>query len=112
MVGNNSAFPILILTNPKYKVNRTGIYFASIFTISGFILNRMNVCVTSLVGSSGQSYTPSFEEIGITLFLLMSAMIAFKFVVENFNVFEKEEHVEDAVVDKKQILSNKILLNK
>jgi len=83
--------PIWILSNPKYRVNRTGLYFAAIFTISGFILNRMNVCVTSLVRSSGQSYSPSFEEIGITLFLLMAAMIAFKLVVENFHVFGKEE---------------------
>ena len=51
----------------------------------------MNVCVTSLVRSSGQSYVPSLEEIGITLFLIMIAMIAFKYVVENFKVFSHEE---------------------
>ena len=107
-----SVIPILILTNPKYNVNRTGIYFASIFTISGFILNRMNTCVTSLVRSSGQSYIPSFEEISITLFLLMVAMIAFKLVVENFNVFEKEVHFENTASDKKAILTNEIILDK
>ncbi len=107
-----SIIPILILTNPKYNVNRTGIYFASIFTISGFILNRMNTCVTSLVRSSGQSYIPSFEEISITLFLLLIAMIAFKLVVENFNVFEKEVHIENIASDKKAILTNEIILDK
>jgi len=88
-------FPVWILTNPKYKVNRTGIYFAAILTISGFMLNRMNVCITSLVRSSGQSYSPSFEEIGITLFLVMAAMIAFKVVVEKFDVFEPEEALQE-----------------
>ncbi len=107
-----SVIPILILTNPKYNVNRTGIYFASIFTISGFILNRMNTCVTSLVRSSGQSYVPSFEEIGITLFLLMVAMIAFKLVVENFNVFEKGVHIENIASDEKTILTTEIILDK
>ncbi len=107
-----SVIPILILTNPKYNVNRTGLYFASIFTISGFILNRMNVCVTSLVRSSGQTYTPSFEEVGITLFLLMSAMIAFKIIVENFNVFEKDEQVETEKVSQPEILSKEIILDK
>src|SRR5690606_20712739 len=82
--------PIWILTHSKWKVNRTGLYFASIFTISGFILNRMNVCVTSLVKSSGASYSPSFEEVGITLFLILVSVLAFKFVVENFRVFPKE----------------------
>jgi Ni/Fe-hydrogenase subunit HybB-like protein len=88
-----SIIPILILTHPRYKVNRTGLYFASIFTISGFILNRMNVCVTSLVRSSGQVYRPSFEEIGISLFLLLAAMVAFKLVVENFRVFTHSDSV-------------------
>ena len=90
-----SIIPILLLTHSRYKVNRTGLYFAAIFTMSGFVLNRMNVCVTSLVGSSGQSYSPSFEEVGVTLSLVLVAMVAFKLVVENFRVFEKEEvHLE------------------
>ena len=107
-----SVIPILILTHPKYKVNRTGLYFASILTISGFILNRMNVCVTSLVRSSGQVYRPSFEEIGITLFLLLTAMVAFKLVVENFPVFAREDSFKEkgeevlTLQSKQQILSN------
>ncbi len=107
-----SIIPILILTHPKYKVNRTGLYFASIFTISGFILNRMNVCVTSLVRSSGQVYRPSFEEIGITLFLLLATMVAFKLVVENFHVFTHEDSSKErkeellTLQSKQQILSN------
>ena len=39
-------------------------------------------------------------------------MIAFKLVVENFNVFEKEEHIENEVSDKKTILTNEIILDK
>ena len=107
-----SIIPIVILTYNKYRVNRTGLYFASIFTISGFILNRMNVCVTSLVRSSGQTYRPSFEEISITLFLLLTAMVAFKLVVENFHVFSKAESFRKkgeeflALQSKQQILSN------
>jgi Ni/Fe-hydrogenase subunit HybB-like protein len=101
-----SVLPIWILTNPKYKVNRTWLYFASILTISGFILNRMNVCVTSLVRSSGQSYTPSFEEIGITLFLIMAAMLAFKFIAENFQVFPKEETIPVVETSKEEIETN------
>ncbi|MFO7445856.1 MAG: NrfD/PsrC family molybdoenzyme membrane anchor subunit [Ignavibacteriaceae bacterium] len=102
--------PVWILTHPKYKVNRTGLYFASIFAISGFMLNRMNVCVTSLVRSSGQSYVPSFEEVGITLFLVMLAMIAFKYTVEKYRVFEKEEvHAETAAANEKVTVGNAVL---
>jgi Ni/Fe-hydrogenase subunit HybB-like protein len=103
--------PIWILTNPKYKVNRTGLYFASIFTISGFILNRMNVCVTSLVRSSGESYVPSFEEVGITLFLILVSIIAFKLVVENFQVFPKEESLPEVVVLTKETETKNLIYN-
>ena len=103
--------PIWILTNPKYKVNRSGLYFASIFTISGFILNRMNVCVTSLVRSSGESYVPSFEEVGITLFLILVSIIAFKLVVENFQVFPKEESLPEAVVLTKETETKNLIYN-
>ncbi len=98
--------PIWILTNPKYRANRMWLYFAAIFTMSGFILNRMNVCVTSLVRSSGQSYSPSIEEIGITLFLVMCVMIAFKIIVEKFQVFEKEEANTKTETSKDEIEAN------
>jgi Ni/Fe-hydrogenase subunit HybB-like protein len=103
--------PIWILSNPKYKVNRSGLYFASIFTISGFILNRMNVCVTSLVRSSGESYVPSFEEVGITLFLILVSIIAFKLVVENFQVFPKEESLPEVVVLTKETETKNLIYN-
>jgi len=103
--------PIWILTHPKWKVNRTGLYFASIFTISGFILNRMNVCVTSLVKSSGVSYIPSFEEVGITLFLILVSVLAFKFVVENFRVFPKEESFAEIKSQVEAIESDSLILN-
>jgi len=106
-----SVIPIWILANPKYKVNRTGLYFASIFTISGFILNRMNVCVTSLVRSSGQSYSPSFEEVGITLFLILVSVLAFKFIVENFRVFEEKVH-DEVEVSKEEIETKDLIFDK
>lgn len=103
--------PVWILTHPKLKVNRTGLYFASIFTISGFILNRMNVCVTSLVKSSGESYIPSFEEVGITLFLILVSVIAFKLVVENFSVFPKEETFSE-IKNEEELQTDNLILNK
>jgi Ni/Fe-hydrogenase subunit HybB-like protein len=104
--------PIWILLHPKYKVNRMWLYFAAIFTISGFILNRMNVCVTSLIRSSGQSYSPSFEEVGITLFLVLAAMLSFKFIVERFPVFEKEVIDNDAEISGEGIKTKDLIFDK
>jgi len=104
--------PILILINPKYKINRTGLYFASIFTISGFILNRMNVCVTSLVRSSGQSYSPSFEEVGITLFLILTAVISFRLIAGNFRIFSKDEIHSEINLEDTKVKTGNLVFNK
>jgi hypothetical protein len=71
----------------------------------------MNVCVTSLVRSSGESYVPSFEEVGITLFLILVSIIAFKLVVENFQVFPKEESLPEAVVLTKETETKNLIYN-
>jgi hypothetical protein len=60
---------------------------------------------------SGQSYAPSFEEVGITLFLVLVSVLAFKIIVENFQVFEEEinNHVE---VSKEEVETESIVFNK
>ncbi len=86
--------PLYMLSSPRFNNNRMGLYFISIFTLSGFVLNRMNVSVTSLVRYSGESYRPSFGEIAITLFLVALGAVAFNLIVKYFPVFEKQQPVE------------------
>ncbi len=83
--------PIIILSNKNNRENKGMLFIASGMVISGFILNRMNVCITGMAASSGVKYFPSVEEIAITFMLLVIALLAFRFVVRNFRVFEDEE---------------------
>jgi len=85
-----SVIPVLIFSNKNFRVDRQWLYFGSVFTLCGFVLNRMNVSITSLIRSSGQNYTPSFEEISITLMIIVIGMWAFNFVAKNFKVFPKD----------------------
>ena len=83
--------PIIILSNKNNRENKGMLFIASGMVISGFILNRMNVCITGMVASSGVKYFPSIDEITITFMLLVFALLAFRFVVRNFRVFDDEE---------------------
>lgn len=83
--------PIIILSNKNNRENKWMLFIASGMVISGFILNRMNVCITGMAASSGVKYFPSIEEIAITFMLLVIALLVFRFVVRNFRVFEDEE---------------------
>jgi Ni/Fe-hydrogenase subunit HybB-like protein len=86
--------PAFFLSSKKFRDNRKYLYFSSLFVIAGFLLNRMNVSVTSLAAMSTASYFPSVYEISVTLMLCTIGMWAFKFITANFPVFE-EEHEEE-----------------
>ena len=82
--------PIYMLSKKKYREDKKWLYIISIFVISGFILNRLNVSITGLAASSGRNYFPSFDEISITLMLVVLTMFAFNLIVRNFPVFIEE----------------------
>ncbi|MGE5457812.1 MAG: NrfD/PsrC family molybdoenzyme membrane anchor subunit [Methanococcaceae archaeon] len=102
--------PVYFLSIRRFREDRFWLYIASIFVISGFVLNRMNVAITGLQASSGVSYFPTFDEISITMMLVVLGMWAFSLVVKNFKVFETDEEPEG----EHEILvqgSKKIILN-
>ena len=88
--------PIYLLSQKKFREDKKWLYIISICVISGLILNRINVSITGLVASSGVNYFPSFDEISITLMLIVLAIFAFRLVAKNFAVFVTEEHEHSA----------------
>jgi Ni/Fe-hydrogenase subunit HybB-like protein len=104
--------PITILLIPGYINDRKWLYFASIFTISGFVLNRMNVSITSLVRTSGQNYVPSFYEISITLLLVVLGMWAFRTITKHFKVFETNVIFNNEVVETADFKQRELIFGK
>ncbi|HQF43789.1 MAG TPA: Ni/Fe-hydrogenase cytochrome b subunit [Ignavibacteriaceae bacterium] len=88
--------PIYLLSQKKFREDKKWLYIISICVISGLILNRINVSITGLVASSGVNYFPSFDEISITLMIIVLAIFAFRLVAKNFAVFVTEEHEHSA----------------
>ena len=89
--------PAFFLSSKKFREDRKYLYFSSIFIISGFLLNRINVSVTSLAAITSTSYFPSITEISVTLMLVVMGMWAFKLIIENFPVFSEELEFEKPV---------------
>lgn len=90
--------PIYLLSYKKFREDKKWLYMISICVISGLILNRLNVSITGLVASSGANYFPSFDEISITMMLVVIAMFVFRLIAKNFSVFINEESEEQAIV--------------
>ncbi len=106
------AIPIIVLSIPGYMRDRKWLYFASIFTISGFVLNRMNVSITSLVRTSGQNYVPAFYEISITLLLVVLGMWAFRLVSKHFKVFETSFESNGEVLETADLKQRELIFGK
>lgn len=96
-------FPIILLSNKKIRQDKKWLYIISICVISGLILNRINVAITGLAATSGVNYFPSFDEISITMMLVVMAIFAFKLIAKNFSLFadEDSEHTSNVIASNK-----------
>jgi Ni/Fe-hydrogenase subunit HybB-like protein len=93
LVGTLIPFGLLI--QKRIRENRRWLYASAIMVISGFLLNRLNVSITSITSGAGVNYFPSIYEMSITLMLVSVGMWAFKIIAKNFPVFSTEMHYEN-----------------
>ena len=108
MIG--TIIPIGLLSQRKFREDKKWLYIISIGVISGLILNRLNVSITGLAASSGVNYFPTFDEISITMMLVVLAIFAFRLIAKNFPVFINEVS-EDLVDVKSENKSKQIILS-
>jgi len=90
--------PIALLIIPKIRASRRGLYYSALLTMVGFVLNRMNVSITSLERYYGVSYFPSWMEIAVTLMIVALGFGAFAWAAKNLGVFPKEEKTSRHIV--------------
>ncbi len=89
--------PVALLGNSRMRTSRLGLYVSAIFVIAGFLLNRLNVSVTSLTSYAGYAYFPSVSEISITMMIVVLGMWAFSLIVKNFPVFAEPHEIKKEV---------------
>lgn len=84
-----AVIPIILLSLQKIRLNRVGLFVSACFVIGGFLLNRLNVSVTSLQATAGASYFPSVYEVIVTLFVVTIGVVIFNLAVQYLPVYEK-----------------------
>lgn len=104
--------PLVLLFSKKIRESRIGLFISACFVIGGFLLNRMNISITSIEGFAATSYFPSIFEIVVTLFVVTIGVIVFNFIVRTFNVFPEEivsksAKIEYAVIDDAEFVKMK-----
>ena len=64
-----------VLDTPLY------LYWTCCMVVAGFVINRLNVCITGFERSMNVLYTPKWSEFASTLLLLAGCVIAFRYAV-------------------------------
>jgi Ni/Fe-hydrogenase subunit HybB-like protein len=74
-----------------YRNRNTGlIRIASIMTLIGIVINRLNISIIAFNWQSDVSYYPSWQEIVVTLMIISIEIWAFRWVVSRMRVLEED----------------------
>jgi Ni/Fe-hydrogenase subunit HybB-like protein len=89
--------PITLLLIPKVRESKRGLFYSAVLVMTGFVLNRMNVSITSLERHYGVSYFPSWMEVAVTLMIVAIGFGGFAWAAKNLAVFPKEVVAKEPV---------------
>jgi Ni/Fe-hydrogenase subunit HybB-like protein len=76
-IGFGLVLPLALLIMPEVRESRAGLATACGLIIAGILLHRLNVTVVGLRVRHWETYTPSLEEIAITLGLTAAVLFVF-----------------------------------
>ncbi len=86
----STIIPAVLFAVPKFYNNVKVQWTGSSLVIIGMVLNRIDVGGLVMLGVTGDSYTPAWTEIVISLGIVSIAALVFLFVIENFHVWETQ----------------------
>jgi len=84
--------PFMVLATARRRAARKPIVLAAASAVTGLVLHRLNVAITSLEHTSGWTYYPSWMEVVVTVALVAAGLLAFRFMAGFTPLFESEQH--------------------
>jgi Ni/Fe-hydrogenase subunit HybB-like protein len=86
--------PIILIAQPRVRASKSGVFYSALFVVLGFILNRLNISMTSIERYSGTNYFPTWMEISVTLMVVALGFAAFRLAVKYLPIFSESRHEE------------------
>jgi len=87
--------PITMLSFKKVRLSPDGLYLASIFSLLGFITNRLNVSLTGFETYVGHHYVPKWTEFCVTLMIIAMGFALFGLAVKYLPIFPEENDIAE-----------------
>jgi Ni/Fe-hydrogenase subunit HybB-like protein len=101
--------PIAILTFKKARLSPQWLYLASIFTVLGFITNRLNIALIGFETYVGHHYVPKWTEFSITLMIIAMGFALFGLAVNYLPIFGEEEHAVQSRLPRNEVEAERAL---
>jgi Ni/Fe-hydrogenase subunit HybB-like protein len=79
--------PVGLLLSERVRTNPMGLVIAALFSVLGFVMNRLNISVTGMEGAAGMQYVPSWMEVAVSLGLVALGFALFTLAVRYLPVF-------------------------
>lgn len=86
--------PMILMFQRYFHAKPFWLYVASVLTLFGFLVNRMNIAITGMERSAGVHYFPKWQELAITLGLVALAFSLFWLAVKYLPVYSTAMEVE------------------
>jgi Ni/Fe-hydrogenase subunit HybB-like protein len=99
--------PLVLLSIPKVRQNKNGLFIGAVLIISGFVVNRLNISITAMEAWSKVSYFPSWMELAITAMIVTTGFIVFSLAARYLPVFK---HAPAAPASHKHPFEEELLL--
>jgi Ni/Fe-hydrogenase subunit HybB-like protein len=81
--------PLVLLQIEKVLNTPMYLYWTCCSVVAGFVINRLNVCITGFERSMHTFYTPKWSEISSTLLLVAGCVIAFRYAVIHLDIMPR-----------------------
>ncbi len=81
--------PLLLFSSPRVRTTVAGLGLGAGMVVLGFVLNRINLTILSMIPTTGSTYFPSWMEIAVSLGIVSALALVFFFFVEHFGVYER-----------------------
>jgi Ni/Fe-hydrogenase subunit HybB-like protein len=91
-----SALPLALLATPEIAHTERGLFWGSLLTVAGVFIHRLNVSVIGIEAHTWQSYSPAVSEYLISLGVVAGGLLAFRYIVVHFPVYETAVSLEAA----------------
>ncbi len=89
-IAVSALLPVILLSIPRLRRSHQWQWIISVGSITGIVLNRINVGGLVHINRGQTLYFPSWTEITITAAVISAAALAFLYMVERFRIWEEK----------------------